>query len=552
MAWVKMGGNTNAQNIVGSDNTPFYVATANRFQNVVSTTTISDGATQQNLLNASENWIHVAGMYDATTNTSSLYFNGIEDTASRFIHTTITPPDGLLPWKGNVSFRGGYNRLNIGAYDNTNGRFSGQMDDIRIYPLVLTDSEITSILNAELPILNLRNTASTDNTVSLTWDSVAGATGYNIKQSINSGAAYTVSAPASTSTNSVTITGLSPGTAYVFAVSAVGGVSSIINTSTTGGEIVRIVGTASTDPVDTVGGRTITAVAPGATIPATPVTSETGVSRRMLDINGTGYFSVGGDFPGGTHSVCFWVRSRGAIGNLFQIVSKAGGAGAATGNHSFIWKGSSNYAITVDSNTTTITAAQTRISKAVTKNIVNNVIETVQDHGFTENQSILFDTIYNSTDGATVTNRIVVGTTYFVGLIAGSPNKFSIKDSSGGSIKTLPSSPYFSNVYNNVAPVNNQWVHLTGVFDSITSTTVLYVKGADTASNGKTVIPRRVGVLNSTLIFPSITKGANPDIIQIGRYNAIALPNNVIIDDVRIFNKVISESEIDRIVAGTL
>jgi len=562
MCWLVLDATASNQTPFGSPTSLLFSQTSSRkFIHIVTgVNAFGDGATQQNLLTTSGVWVHLTGTYDATTNTSRLYINGVEDTASRRIHTSVTDKDGLFPWKGNASSRGGYSAMSIGGYVGTAGQFKGRLDDIRIYPLALTGPEIKSIVNSEITILNLRNTGSTANTVTLAWDSLGAGITYNIKQSDDFGITYTNSSPSSTNTNSITITGLSAGTGYVFAVSAAGGVGSIINTSTTGGEAVKVVGTADPGsagiPVDKVSGSTrIVTPSPGSGTATYSVPTQTGisaVSRRMLDITGNGAFTVSGDVSGGSKSVCFWMKARGGVQNMLQIANRTNAAGASTGTHFFISRGGNNtYGAFLEPSPSAGFAAAARISRAVAIGIVNNVIETASPHGFADNDQIGFDTIYDSTNGVTVTNIIVVGTTYFVSVV--NATKFSIKDTAVSGIRPLPSSEYFSNIFR-VAPVAaiNVWVHIAAAFDSVTSTSVLYVNG-DTNFTGKTIIPKRVGNVNSALVFPTINRSGLPaDIIQIGMFDSFRNANNMLIDDFRIFNKVISESEIQQIIAGTL
>lgn len=98
-------------------------------------------------------------------------------------------------------------------------------------------NETTAILGlsgmpASIPLLpptGLAATPGTNATVGLSWNAVAGATNYNLRQSFTSGSGYTL--VASTNGTNVTITGLANGYTYYFAVSAQGTVNESTNSS---------------------------------------------------------------------------------------------------------------------------------------------------------------------------------------------------------------------------------------------------------------------------------------------------------------------------------
>jgi hypothetical protein len=83
------------------------------------------------------NWHHIAGVRNASSNTLSLYVDGVLDNS---ISTTGTPVTGTDP-------------LNIGRFssaDPTKQRYNGQMDEVRIWNTALSQSDLKSRMTTPL------------------------------------------------------------------------------------------------------------------------------------------------------------------------------------------------------------------------------------------------------------------------------------------------------------------------------------------------------------------------------------------------------------------
>ncbi|MCT4625095.1 MAG: LamG domain-containing protein, partial [Schleiferiaceae bacterium] len=83
------------------------------------------------------NWHHIAGVRNASSNTLSLYVDGVLDNS---ISTTGTPVTGTDP-------------LNIGRFssaDPTKQRYNGQMDEVRIWNTALSQSDLQSRMTTPL------------------------------------------------------------------------------------------------------------------------------------------------------------------------------------------------------------------------------------------------------------------------------------------------------------------------------------------------------------------------------------------------------------------
>ena len=98
-------------------------------------TTGSSGNNVFSFNNYSNQWIILTGTYDNTTSTRKMYINGIEQTS------TIQGVDNLSSSAHDL-YIGRRHPLN-----SYSGFVKGKMDDIRIYNVALTDSEILNLYN---------------------------------------------------------------------------------------------------------------------------------------------------------------------------------------------------------------------------------------------------------------------------------------------------------------------------------------------------------------------------------------------------------------------
>lgn len=118
-----------------------------------------------------DKWAHVVVTFNATTKVGSMYVNGEKTRSWDFnLWPTCTPPckgPGVVGVKFAGNTTGGGNKLALGFIqasgnriipdawadpsDPANGHFQGLMDDLRIWKVALTESEITALYTAEKP-----------------------------------------------------------------------------------------------------------------------------------------------------------------------------------------------------------------------------------------------------------------------------------------------------------------------------------------------------------------------------------------------------------------
>jgi hypothetical protein len=115
-----------------------------------------------------DKWAHVVSTYDATTKLATLYINGDKVKEQDFNLWASTSPERTITgvtFAGNLT--GGGNVLALGFIQGSENRvitdswadpsnlysehFQGQMDDIRIFKVALTATEITALYTAEKP-----------------------------------------------------------------------------------------------------------------------------------------------------------------------------------------------------------------------------------------------------------------------------------------------------------------------------------------------------------------------------------------------------------------
>ena len=172
-------------------------------------TTWYTSGTSENTV-ASNTWVHFVGVYDGTN--LKVYENGTES-SSRNV--------------GSFTIASNPNDLGIGANGSGGDKFSGVIDDVRIYNRALSASEITELYNysgettptsdttpPSTPT-NLQTTTISPNQINLSWSASTDntvVTGYNI---------YRNGSILTTTTNTTYQNiGLSPSTTYSYTVSA--------------------------------------------------------------------------------------------------------------------------------------------------------------------------------------------------------------------------------------------------------------------------------------------------------------------------------------------
>ena len=152
-------------------------------------------------------WTHVATTYDGST--LQLYINGA-NVGNRPLSGSLTTSTGALRIGGNAVW---------------NEWFSGTIDDVRVYSRAIGPKDVKKDMRSSLPDVadtqapttpgSLAKSGSTQTSVSLAWSASSddtGVTGYTVYRDGTS-----AGAPTGTS---YTVSGLSCGTSYLFAVEA--------------------------------------------------------------------------------------------------------------------------------------------------------------------------------------------------------------------------------------------------------------------------------------------------------------------------------------------
>ena len=560
MCWYRMEtGSPSNVNLIGTSATPLYMPSTGLVRHIMGSTFSSSDALNNRLTDTI--WAHVAATYDASTNQGTVYVNGLKDSATVYSYPELTNLFGSKPFLGSDNIKYSYGNLSIAGYDGAVGQFRGSLDDIRVYTLALTDDEILSVYNSKTTVTNLQTTANTANTISLSWTPPSGVTvtDYRIQQSTDEGSNWSDSTFSNLTSNSVTVTNLvslDNSRIALKVAPVVGGVvgkSEVINTSTEGSAIFRLVGGNGSAVVDTVTGRTLTAVT--ATLSGSNVVTGTGVSRNVITIPFGGYVTIGGNMPAGSHSFCFWMKATAAY-IIFEYSAVRGSGGAvSTPSHSITEH------ISGLSSSINVIDPFNHTHKAKTLRVLDGgIIECEAAHGFTENTQIIFESSYfgpNPSGTATSNNNsttFITGnnTTYFVRYV--SPTRFALMATSGAAenITRPPVGPFIAGVY--TAPSvtrSNNWFHFTSVFDQIKGTTTVYQTNSVGNVSSKTLVPRVWRSGADKVVFPAATRGAF-DLFQIGRYSVNTGQTTGLIDDFRAYAKALSPPEIAQIVAGSI
>lgn len=158
-------------------------------------------------------WTHVAVTLSGSTGT--LYVNG---TAVGSNSAMTLNPSSL-----------GVTTLNyIGKSRYSDPYFNGLIDEFQIYPRALSTAEIATL--AAPPSAPTVSITGGDAQATLNWNSVANATGYNVKRSSTTGGPYTI-VGANVSGTTYTDTSLVNSAGYYYVVTALNGVAESANSS---------------------------------------------------------------------------------------------------------------------------------------------------------------------------------------------------------------------------------------------------------------------------------------------------------------------------------
>ena len=222
-------------------------------QNFNVTVTNSSGARTKRFSNtarALNTWYHVAGVYDASGRTLTIYINGVLENGT--LQGTVPTANLNAAVNANIGRRTG------GYY------FNGIIDEIRIYNRALSATEVQSDMNTPLgsgttpPVdtqaptapVSLTATAASSSAINLNWSASTdnvGVTGYLVERCQGSGCT-SFTQVAMPTTTSFSNTGLTASTSYSYrvrAIDAAGNLSSYSATasattaSSTGGSDVQ-------------------------------------------------------------------------------------------------------------------------------------------------------------------------------------------------------------------------------------------------------------------------------------------------------------------------
>ena len=161
---------------------------------LASSVNINDGA-----------WHHVAATRDNTTGAMTVYVDGV-------LRGSGTGPTGPR------TFPTG---LRIGSLQTGNNFFNGALDDVRLYPGVLTASQIQALAAGSLPAPQNVTATPGSGTITLAWNTVPHATGYTIRRALTGDGAFAGFATGLTAT-SYQNAGLGDGETWYYTVAADG------------------------------------------------------------------------------------------------------------------------------------------------------------------------------------------------------------------------------------------------------------------------------------------------------------------------------------------
>ncbi|RYY51224.1 MAG: LamG domain-containing protein, partial [Chitinophagaceae bacterium] len=128
-AWIKPSSTANFPNIISGNNTALFIENGKLTAGHAGTFTYKEVQDAQNLIPG--NWYHIAVTYDASNTEMKLYKNGI----------LVATNAGASPYTEPF--------LNLSLFLNSN-RYTGQMDEVRIWKTARTSTEINNSMNCEL------------------------------------------------------------------------------------------------------------------------------------------------------------------------------------------------------------------------------------------------------------------------------------------------------------------------------------------------------------------------------------------------------------------
>ena len=223
--WVKPSSFTSFARIfdfgTGTNNymflTPQYTTTAPnaakpRF--AIRTPSVGEQIINSSIALTANAWNHIAVTFSG--NTATLYVNGA--VAATNTAMTLTP-----------SSLGLTTQNYLGKSQWPDPYFNGSLDEFQIYGRVLSAAEISALAAASLTApANLVATPG-ETQAALSWSTVSGATGYNVKRAYVTGGPYTVLG--SVSGTSYTDTSLAVGSPYYYVVTTLNGVVESVNSA---------------------------------------------------------------------------------------------------------------------------------------------------------------------------------------------------------------------------------------------------------------------------------------------------------------------------------
>jgi RHS repeat-associated protein len=204
-AWAKSNV-TSGNGVIFSIGTP---TTTNAFYIGISSTSIIGGAFGNSLTGPTltSGWHHICLTYDGAT--ASLYVDGsLSTSASRTWNLILS-------------------KAYIGRHVSNNNYWNGNIDDVRIYNVALSATQVQALYNSALvpaPPTNLVATASSPTSVNLNWDdNSSNETGFQIDRALSLTGTYSPIATTAANTMSYQHTGLNQSTTYFYKVKAVNG-----------------------------------------------------------------------------------------------------------------------------------------------------------------------------------------------------------------------------------------------------------------------------------------------------------------------------------------
>ncbi len=154
-------------------------------------------------------WDHVAVTVDRATGAVHIFYNAADVTAETASHTGF---------KNNDVVR-------LGRMTNNNFGMQGNLDDVRIYNRVLSQSEIAAVMAGSVPSTvnapSSLNAALSSSLVNLTWtDNATNEDGFSLERSLSSTTGFSVIQSLPANSTSFTDNTVSEGTRYYYRVRA--------------------------------------------------------------------------------------------------------------------------------------------------------------------------------------------------------------------------------------------------------------------------------------------------------------------------------------------